>query len=237
MLIKPGLAVSQMSGTMGGVVASHNRFGQYFRRWTKPTDPKSPAQMARRAGMGGAIIAWNALDAAGKESWDTYGANTPWVNRFGETVYLSGMQHFVRVYTFSRMITDELGDVPDTLGPCGSAGGLPDNITGAVATIGVAAGLSLAYDDTAAWCSVVGAVAVVRMSRPRSNGQVYGDGPYRYCGVIVGAAVPPVSPLVVDTADLPWAIIKDERVDFRIRIGYPGHTLSNELKISAVVGA
>jgi hypothetical protein len=238
MLIKPGIAVSEMSGKFGGVVAAHNRFGQYFRQYRIPTDPQSSSQMLRRANMAAGVAAWGELTEAEKETWNVYAANTPWVNRLGEEIYLNGFQHYLRVVCFFRAIYNEFGgDEPD-ISSCGSTGGLPENISGAVATLSVATGLSLAYEDSAAWCSSDGFVCLIRMSRPRPGTRVYGNGPYRICSTIVGSlATPATSPHAVATASLPWSISEGDRVDFLARMVTADMTLSNALKISALVVA
>lgn len=238
MLIKPGLAVSEMSGKFGGVVAAHNRFGQYFRQFRIPTDPQTPSQMQRRAAMAAAIVAWRNLLGADKDTWNNYAANTPWVNRLGDTVYLTGMSFFIRSYCFAAMLADENSLPPPTVGACGSTGGLPDNAAGVVATLGVAAGLSLAFDDTSLWCAEDNALCLIRMSRPRPSTKVYGGGPYRYATAILGAsALPPASPAITATVDLPYAFDVDDRVDFLIRVYRADETLSSALKVSTIAVA
>lgn len=238
MLIKPGLAVSEMSGKFGGVVAAHNRFGQYFRQYRIPTDPQSSTQMQRRAAMAASVVAWKGLTDAQRETWNVYAANTPWLNRLGETVYLSGFQMYCRSNTYWRYLFTEMGISPVNLTSCGSTGGLPENISAAVATVSVASGLSLAYDDTAAWCDSDGAAVTVQMSRPRPGTQVFGAGPYRYALAISGSSTtPPTSPEVLATASLPWSIAIGDRVDFLCRAITSEFTLSNPVKVSAVVVA
>lgn len=235
MLIKTGLGVSQMSGTMGGVVASHNRFGQYFRSWRKPTDPKTASQVTRRAAMAAAVAAWKSLTDANRTSWNNYAAATPWSNRLGETAYLTGMQMFVRSHCYFAYLADETGSEPLVFDSVASLGGLPPNVTQAVASLSVATGLSLAFDDTAEWCGKDGNIAVVRMSLPRNETQVYGARGFRFVGIIVGGSVSPAeSPFEAITADLPNAFSKGDRVTFGIRMIFIDGTLSEEIFVDAV---
>lgn len=239
MLIKTGLAVSQMSGTMGGVVASHNRNGQYFRRWTKPTDPKSTSQMLRRAALAAAVDRWRALSGPNKATWEQYASNTPWKNRLGETTYLTGAQHYTRVFSYLKYLADSLGSPFAGVGECKSAGGLPANISQPVATLSLATGLSLAYDDSADWCDLTGSGIIIRMSEPRNGSQVFSKGPYTFAGAIMGDSVtPPESPYEIETEDLPYAIAVGRRVDFVMRrLDLVNYVISNETKVSVVVTA
>jgi hypothetical protein len=45
-----------------------------MRGFVKPTNPKTQAQLAVRAGFAGAAVAWNALDAPTKSMWNSYAA-------------------------------------------------------------------------------------------------------------------------------------------------------------------
>lgn len=99
MLIRTGMG-AQLSGSVGGVTAGHNRFGQYLRNRSIPTNPNTPAQSAARSNLTAANAAWAALSASQRAGWDTYAENSPWTNKFGETVYLTGHQQYVRYFCF-----------------------------------------------------------------------------------------------------------------------------------------
>ena len=90
---------SQASGSIAGMTFSHNRGGQYVRNRSTPTNPDSPAQQAIRAALASAVAQWKNLTDANRESWANYAANTPVVNRLGDSVFLTGQQQWIRTYT------------------------------------------------------------------------------------------------------------------------------------------
>jgi hypothetical protein len=83
---------SQISGKVGGNVYATNRYGQYMRSWAKPTNPQSEAQTAIRANLAAANAAWAALTPDVQAGWETIAAAVPWVNRLGDTTYLTARQ-------------------------------------------------------------------------------------------------------------------------------------------------
>jgi hypothetical protein len=99
MLIRTGFG-GQLSGSVGGVVASHNKGGQYLRNRSLPTNPNSAAQTRARDAFAAAAIAWRSLTVAVREGWEAYAAGTPVVNRLGESITVSGFNMFVRTAAF-----------------------------------------------------------------------------------------------------------------------------------------
>ena len=99
MLIRTGLG-GQLSGSVGGVTASHNRYGQYLRNRTVPVNPNSERQQAVRQCFSECSIAWKSLTNAQRNAWNAYAAETPVLNKLGESVTLSGQAMFVRTNTW-----------------------------------------------------------------------------------------------------------------------------------------
>jgi hypothetical protein len=228
-----------MSGTMGGVVASHNRNGQYFRRWTKPTDPQSATQLRMRDAMGRAVLGWKALTVAQQATWDSYAAGTPWTNKLGEVTYLTGFHMYVRSCSFLVMCQLEQGFVVELTEGVSGGLGLPQGLGsgGNSQTLGVAAGLSLGYDDTMPAIVMDGGYCAVYMSKPRPISSKFDGGPRRLVAVIPGeAAAPPPSPLVVTTANLPFVIEAGQRTTVTTRAyhatGRLSETIASELIIA-----
>lgn len=94
----------QISGSIGANTYAHNRYGQYARGRSIPVNPNTPAQSAVRAAFTGGVSAWKALSAANRSLWEAYASNTPWTNKLGETVYLTGQAMFVGSYSYSQII-------------------------------------------------------------------------------------------------------------------------------------
>jgi len=91
------LLAGAMSGSMGGCVASHNKGGAYFRRRSVPTDPLSTFQSVVRGSLGGLSQLWvNTLTALQRTAWDNYALNVGWIDALGQSIQLSGLNHYVR---------------------------------------------------------------------------------------------------------------------------------------------
>lgn len=96
MKFTPSLAGS-MSGSMGGCTASHNKGGPYFRRRAVPTDPLTSFQSVVRDSFGSLSQVWvNTLTAAQRLAWDAYAQQVSWTDVLGQTIQLSGINHYVR---------------------------------------------------------------------------------------------------------------------------------------------
>lgn len=84
------------SGSLGGITASRNRYGQYFRRKASPVNPNSTRQQSVRSYFATAIVGWTALTAAQRAAWNTYAANTPFVDGLGNQKFVTGQNMYVR---------------------------------------------------------------------------------------------------------------------------------------------
>lgn len=103
MLIRTGLG-GQLSGSAGGVTASHNRYGQYLRNRTIPVNPRSINQERARSIFGTASEAWRSLTPAQRESWLSYADGTPVLNKLGESVTLSPNAMFTKVASYFALL-------------------------------------------------------------------------------------------------------------------------------------
>ncbi len=115
MLVTPGIAVSQMSGSVGGVTASRNRGGQYFRLRAIPTNPSTPSQESVRAIMASQSQAWADLTDAQRASWKAWASENPVTNALGNSISLSGHQAFVQINSRLDLIDNATLTVPPVL--------------------------------------------------------------------------------------------------------------------------
>lgn len=99
MLIRFGLG-GQMSGSVGGVTAGHNKGGQYLRNRSIPTNPNSIRQQAARSAFGTAAQAWKSITQTQRDAWESYANQTPIVNRLGESITISGSSMYTRTNAF-----------------------------------------------------------------------------------------------------------------------------------------
>ena len=96
MKIIPALT-GPMSGKLGGMVASRNRGGQYFRRKAVPVNPDSNRQTAVRSNFATLISLYNNdLTPAQRQSWIQWAANTPRIDSLGQTHVLTGQKRLCR---------------------------------------------------------------------------------------------------------------------------------------------
>lgn len=96
-LIRYGGGIVQVSGSIGGDVHARNRFGNYIRPRTKPVNPHSIRQEAIRTIVSHLAEYWHGdLSAAQRAAWEVYAAAVAMKNRLGETIHLTGFNHFIR---------------------------------------------------------------------------------------------------------------------------------------------
>ena len=99
MLIRMGMG-TQLSGSVGGVVASHNKGGAYLRGRSVPTNPNSARQQTVRSAFAASAIGWAGLTVEQREAWEGYAALTAVTNRIGESITVSGFNMYVRANSF-----------------------------------------------------------------------------------------------------------------------------------------
>jgi len=88
---------TQVSGSVGGLTFARNRAGMYTRARTVPVDPQTAQQIAVRANMATLVVRWGTtLTDAQRAVWETYAANTPVLDKFGDSVNITGQQMFLR---------------------------------------------------------------------------------------------------------------------------------------------
>lgn len=96
-LVRYGAGIVQISGSIAGTVHARNRFGNYIRPRTKPVNPRSARQESARTIVSYLAEYWHDdLTAVQRGLWDTYAAAVAMKNRLGETIHLTGFNHFIR---------------------------------------------------------------------------------------------------------------------------------------------
>ncbi len=98
-LIKPILG--ELKGSIGGNTFQGSRYGQVVRQRTIPVDPATARQAVLRQHMADANVEWKGFAEGTRSGWRTYAANTPWTNRFGDEVFLTGRLQFIRSAVFN----------------------------------------------------------------------------------------------------------------------------------------
>jgi len=91
MKFTPGPIVSTLSGKQGGVVASRNGSGSYFRRLAIPVTVTSDAAVAAKAAFANASQHWRTLTDAQQAAWKSFARENPVTDALGQQVTLSGI--------------------------------------------------------------------------------------------------------------------------------------------------
>lgn len=192
-LVRYGGGIVQMSGSIAGDTFARNRYGNYSRARTKPVNPNSSGQQAVRAALAQLTTRWGqTLTAVQRTAWNLYGSNVAMKNRLGETINLTGFNHYIR--SNSNLIRAGESIVDD--GP--TIFELPE-VDGTIAITASEATqqYSISFDDTLAWANETGAFIFVFQGMPQNPQRNFFNGPWFYRGHIDGDdGVPPVSPSV-----------------------------------------
>jgi hypothetical protein len=210
MKIKGALA-TQMSGSIGGITASHNSGGQYLRARAVPTDPGTVKQTAVRALVSQLVNAWgDTLTAAQRNAWETYAQNVPLTDVFGDARVRTGLNHYVR----SNLPLLQAGGTRVDDAPTDFNMGTfsPPTPSASEATQNV----SIAFTEADAWRSEDDAHMLIYVSRPVGPTINFFKGPYQYAGKIDGdSTTPPTSP---QTVSAPFAFVAGQRLHTQVRV-------------------
>jgi hypothetical protein len=103
---------SDLSGHIGGVVASHNTYGPYFRQRVRPVNPKTLAQQAQRSSIAAVSQTWRSLDPSVIAEWAA--ATISKTSRKGDKINLSGQAAFMNVNTLRRRMSLPIVSDPPT---------------------------------------------------------------------------------------------------------------------------
>lgn len=93
----PSALVSEFSGKQGSTVASHNRFGPYFRNRVIPVNPNSLPQQNARNNLSAATKNWKNLTAAQRNDFNTAALSVTLYDRLGQPYTPTGHQYYVSV--------------------------------------------------------------------------------------------------------------------------------------------
>lgn len=205
----------QRSGRLGATIASRNRFGAYLRAGTIPVNPSTDRQVLIRGYIAALQIAWNIdLTQDQRDAWNEYGANVAWKNRLGQTVHLTGPNHYIRTNTIALLAgLPRVDAAPIIFDVAAPEQALSVAASAALGTLAVS--FAAAHD----WCSEDNAAQLVYMGIPVNPGKKFFAGPYRFCGAILGDSIAPItSPQDITAVNVPWPYGVGQRIWVRTRI-------------------
>ena len=232
MLIKLGDVVGQASGSLRSSTYSHNRFGAYIRNRTIPVNPNSARQSTVRTLMQQLTTLWGGtLTSTQRSQWSAYGANVAVLNRLGETIYLTGLNHYVRS-NLPRLLAglDRVDAGPVVFS-------LPEtDETVAFTYTADDQKVAVAFDDTMDYIDEDGAAMLIYSGLPVNPTRNFFNGPFRFVDSIDGDSVTPLtSP---QEFDLPFTSQTVQLIYSRARITLADGRLSNFFRLgSAAVAA
>lgn len=176
-----------MSGSIAGNVYARNRFGNYARARTKPTNPNTAAQQTVRAAMAQLADRWSQIvTAVQRTAWELYASSVAMQNKLGETVYLTGFNHYMR----SNIVAIQAGLTVVDAGPVVFE--LPDQdpLFAASGSDGTQL-IAVTFDDAAAWVDEDDAALLTYQGQPQNPQRNFFNGPWKYMDVLLGDGVTP----------------------------------------------
>jgi hypothetical protein len=191
---------SQTSGSIAGITYGHGRSGMFSRAKSKPTDPNSFRQATIRQIMASLMPKWGEeLDDDQRAAWNLYGSNVPWTNALGQTIFLTGHQHFLRCNAPRLQAGIAIVLAAPTIFDLGTF----TSPTFAVANNAPQAGIG--FEQTDHWATHVGGFLLVWPGKAVGPGRNFYRRPWRFGGKITGDPAPPITPFPI-TPRWPWSI-------------------------------
>lgn len=220
---------TQVSGSIGGTTFSHNRFGAYKRNRSIPVNPNTDRQVAVRNAVKALSIAWqNTLTQAQRDAWEVYAKNVAWQSKLGTSVYLTGLNHYIRSNTPRLQWGIARVDAAPTIFTLAT----PEL---ALAVTASEATQDLTIDGNAAadWIGEADAWQFFSMGLPQNASIAFFNGPFRNLTAVPGAGPPPFP--VVIAAAFPFA--EGQRIWVRSRIARGDGRLSEFAQINFLAAA
>jgi len=204
--------LSAIRGSINGTTFSQNKAGAYARNRSLVTNPNTAAQVNARTSFSGESAAWRELSAIAQDSWRLYAAGTPVTNRLGDTIYLSGMNMFMKTNGFRAVIAlPRVNVAPTLLGLAQQPvfDGQPIIFDGNGTTPNEVG----AWNYAAGVGSVnAGAVYAAWISNQVSLGTNFYKGPWNFIGTKAGNA------RETGTLNVPFEVVEDGAYYIRLRV-------------------
>jgi hypothetical protein len=227
-LIKFGGGITAMSGSIAGNTFARNRFGYYSRARSKPVNPRSSSQVKMRTITSYLAETWHeVLTQTERDRWETYAQAINMKNRLGETVKLTGFQHFIR----SNSVTMQRSKAIVKPGPTTLT--LPEkDVTFAIAANAGSQHIGITFDNTLPWATQTDGFLAFYQGRPQGATRNFFNGPWHYLGGLDGDDPAPESP-VQKTAYYP--LVAGQRIWVYCRIHMADGRLSERFSDDCIV--
>ena len=188
-------------------------------------------QVAVRSAVADLVDRWSqTLDKAKRDAWGVYADNVAMKNRLGETIKLSGFNHYVRsnsirIYSGVSIVDD----APTIFELPAHDPTIADVITE------TSQEHSFTFDNARAWANEDSAYMFIAMGRPQNAQRNFFAGPWRWNFKISGNSVdPPVTPNVNAVT---FAVAEGQHIWVQARISRADARLSEPFRADCFVGA
>lgn len=229
-LVKFGGGITEMRGSIAGNVFARNKYCAYVRARTKPINRNSELQNNIRDTMGECRNLWfNTCDEGQRLAWATYAANVNMKNKLGETIQLSGYNHFVR----SNSVRLYYGLAAVLPGPTVFSLPAADDSFACSGTVDDQK-VEITWDNAKVWATETGAYLFFYLGLPKDVTINFFGGPYRKLGRIVGKAEAETSPFLFAA---PFTLGAAQKIWCRARISRADGRLSEFFRDEGVVAA
>ena len=221
--------LSEASGSVAGLTASHNRYGMYFRQRVIPVNPATGLQVSIRGIFGNLSTAWqDSLTQTQRDAWELYASNVTLTDSLGNQVNVTGANMFIRCNTPRLQVG--LPQVDD--GPTEFSLGAFTQVGGVLSGSGDS--YTVVFDNTDDWANEDGGGLLFYFGRPQAPTINFFKGPYRYGGIVLGDAVTaPTSPAAL--TPLPWTYTSDQAGFIRCVASRADGRLSPTQRIRTIV--
>lgn len=198
--------ISRGSGSIGGLVASHNSGGNYFRARVTPVNPNTPAQALVRGIMAMLSNRWvNVLTQVQRDAWELYAVNVPLSGPLGDTRNVGGIGMYIRGNLMKSHQGITLADDAPTIFDTGDF--TPVVLDSATTSTQLC---NLTFTEADDWVGEDNAMLLFHTGPAQNPGINYFTGPYRFGDTVLGnLAVPPTTP---DTLGVTHAFAAGQRV-------------------------
>jgi len=218
-LVKFGGGIIQMSGSIAGNTYARNRYGNYVRARTKPINPNTARQVAVRSAVTFLTDRWSqTLTAVQRTAWNLYASSVAMKNKLGETVYLSGFNHYIRSNVIRKQVALAIIDAGPVVFELPAA-----DPTYAITASEATQDISMTFDDGMDWADETGAFMISFAGKPQNPQRNFFAGPWKIFGVISGVTgTPPgspaaqASPYVITELQRLWCYARILRADGRL---------------------
>lgn len=182
--------IASASGSAGGLTASRNRFGNYFRTRAVPVQPNTSRQQFVKAAFAALSVRWTGLTQAQRDTWDLYAENTPVTNKLGLTVLLTGLNMYIR----NNLPRDQASFTVIDTAPSIFGLGLFRPVLD-FAAVAATDTLTVTWNADDGWDDADGAGLLLYVGRPQSPSVHFYKGPFAFTGSVNGSSTtPPLTP-------------------------------------------